>query len=136
MIFRLLERSTLLCTLKLFSSTSIAWFWIIPSKARPNAEPRNNGGPKARSYDQDAKRSGIGTTKVKKKILRTTTDDDGQKWHDLICGFLQIVVFLFLRFFQMFYTKMFPQIVLQYSHTKMVTPNIISKFLHFKKWSP
>ena len=34
---------------------------------RSEAEPGSNGGPKARSCDLGAKRSGIGTAKVKKK---------------------------------------------------------------------
>ena len=41
---------------------------VIPSEARPKAEPGSNGGLTARSCDLGAKRPRIGTAKVKKKF--------------------------------------------------------------------
>ena len=41
---------------------------VVPSKARPKADPGSNGGPKARSCDLGAKWTGIETAKVKKKF--------------------------------------------------------------------
>ena len=54
------------CLNNRYSITLKATF--VPSEARPKAEPGSNGGPKAQSCDLGAKRSGIGTAKVKKKF--------------------------------------------------------------------
>ena len=82
------------------------------------SEAGSNGGPKARSCDLGAKRLGIGTAKVKKKNLRTTTTTtttttDGRskmtQTHMRIPPNFCFFVFLFLRLFQIFYTKIFLQ---------------------------
>ena len=104
---------------------------IFPSEARPNAEPWSNGWPNTRSCDLGAKRSGIGTAKVNKKFWGPRRTTDGQKWHDLIWGFPRIFLFLFLRFFQIFYTKMFVQIFFN-DFTLKLFLNFVSMDIHFK----
>ena len=52
--------------LKKILSVPVSSILIIPSEARPKAEPGSNGGPKAWGCDLGAKRSGIGTKKVNK----------------------------------------------------------------------
>ena len=77
---------------------------------RSEAEGRARSGMKRRAEGLEVravcKALGYWDDKSEEKILRTTTDD-GQKWHDLIWGFSRSFLFLFLRFFQIFYTKMF-----------------------------
>ena len=84
---------------------------FIPSVARPKAEPVEGAeGPKARICDLCAKRSGIGTTKVKKNFWGPRrTDARRSKMTRSHMGTPEIFVFLFLRFFQIFCTKMFHQ---------------------------
>jgi hypothetical protein len=116
--------------------------WKCYSERSKAKGPELQPGCKALGYWDD---------KSEENFLRTTTDDDGQKWHNLISGFPQIVLFLFLRFFQIFYTKMFPklfcniftlkwstQALFQSFYTKMVTKNTyiaftFLEFLFFKK---
>jgi hypothetical protein len=66
------------------------------------------GGLKVQSCDLGAKRSCIDTTKVNKNF-ENPNGWTCQKWHNLRWKFSKIFLFLFLRFFQIFYTKMFPQ---------------------------
>ena len=78
---------------KTFSAFTIKLNYSERSKGR--ARSGEQEGPKARKCDLCAKRSGIGTTNVKKTFWRRTAHD-GQKWHDLIWGFHRTFFFLLI----------------------------------------